>query len=248
MSNQSRGVFHIHTQHSFDCLTSPGRIVQWAKRRSVRVLGITDHDTIRGALEAADYAKQTDVQVIIGAEYATDHGDIIGLFLTEEIHSRRSFEVIEAIKSQGGVSVLPHPFHGHDIIAKLADAVDMIEVFNARCSDNQNRQALELARSLGKPIIGGADAHFLRDLECCVNHYESGACLTAGSFLKAQWAWNGRRSSMANLHLSQAIKGWKTNDRVLLRSHLRAVLLSCARTTVGEKAWGRLRSAAGRRG
>src|SRR5262245_24059803 len=110
MSDRVACVFHIHTCHSFDCMASPSRAVQWAKRENIGVLGITDHNTIRGAQEAARSALRGGVQVIIGAEYATNHGDIIGLFLNEEVRSRDAFEVIEAIKEQGGISVLPHPY------------------------------------------------------------------------------------------------------------------------------------------
>ena len=241
MSGRVAGVFHIHTRHSFDCMTSPAKIVKWAEKHAVDVLGITDHNTIRGAQEAAFHATGSGVQVIIGAEYATNHGDVIGLFLEEEICSRDAFDVINAIKEQGGISILPHPFHGHSLTEKLAKAVDMVEVFNTRCSENQNRHAFELARSCHKPMIGGADAHFLRDIGNCVCYLEAGPMLTPETILQAHMTWIGKHSLKTGLHWSQAIKGWKTRDSPLLRSHLRAVVLSHIRNAVGLSVYEKMR-------
>ena len=235
------GVFHIHTRHSFDCLTSPARTVEWAKRHNIGVLGITDHNTIRGAQEAAESASRSGVQVIIGAEYATNHGDVIGLFLTEEIYSRDAFAVIRAIRDQGGISLLPHPYHGHSLTDELAAAVDLIEVFNARCTDKQNHQALALATLHNKPTIGGADAHFLSDIQSCICYLEAGPVITPENLLHAQRVWIGKNSPRTRLHWSQVIKGWKTGDRSLFKSHLVAALLSHMRGAVGENVWGMLR-------
>jgi hypothetical protein len=43
---------------------------------------------------------------------------------------------MDAIKKQGGISILPHPYHGHSRIEELAQAVDIIEVLNARGSES----------------------------------------------------------------------------------------------------------------
>jgi len=242
MGNGLAGVFHIHTMYSFDCMTSPAGIVKWAKRNDIGVLGITDHNTIRGAQEAAASSVGSGVQVIVGAEYETQHGDVIGLFLKEEIRSREPFEIIDAIRKQGGISVLPHPYHGHSRIEELAQAVDIIEVFNARCSDSQNRQAIGLAASLSKPTIGGADAHFLKDLESCICYLNAGPMIVAENLLHAERSWAGKRSSRSGLHWSQIIKGVKTHDPALVKSHIQALGLSYLKRTVGDKAYLKLRS------
>jgi hypothetical protein len=237
------GVFHIHTGHSFDCMTSPAEIVKWAKRNGIGVLGITDHNTIRGAQEAAASSVGSGVQVIVGAEYETQHGDVIGLYLKEEIRSRDPFEIIDAIRKQGGISILPHPYHGHNRVEELAQAVDMIEVFNARCTDSQNRQALELATILNKPMIGGADAHFLKDLESCICYLDTGTMIVAENLLHAGRSWAGKPSSRTGLHWSQIIKGVKTHDPTLVKSHIQALGLTYLKRTVGDKMYLKMRSA-----
>src|SRR5207237_3958778 len=65
-----------------------------------------------GALEALERARSRRLVVIPGEEVKTaDQGEVIGLFLREEIPRGMSFgETIEAIRSQGGLVYLPHPF------------------------------------------------------------------------------------------------------------------------------------------
>ncbi len=241
-------VFHIHTRHSFDCIASPAKAVEWAQRHHIDVLAITDHNTIRGAQEAARIATSRGVQVIIGAEYATNHGDIIGLFLKEEVHTRDAFEVIEAVKGQGGISVLPHPYHGHRSIDKLAQAVDVVEVFNARCSDDQNQRAFDLAKAQNKPIIAGADAHFIGELGNCVSYLEAECGITPDTVLSGERSWVGNPSRKTGLYWSQVIKGLKTHDPALVRSFLRALLLTYLRSATGERGYNAIHRASKRAG
>lgn len=156
-----KGTFHIHTKYSFDTLLSPANIVRHLKLLGFDFAAITDHDTIKGAVEASLIS---DIPIIIGAEYFTDKGDIIGLFLTKEIETRESNEVIAEIRKQGGVVVLPHPCREHKLDEELLSSVDIIEIFNSKCSSSENKQAEELALKYKKPGIAGSDAHFLNQI------------------------------------------------------------------------------------
>lgn len=150
---------HIHSNYSHDSLMRPGRILKQAKKMGLTGVAITDHDTIRGSLEARRLEKEIGVTVIIGVEVLTDSGDIIGLLVDEEIRSRRWDEVIDEIRELGGVAVLPHPYRSHLNVLELAKAVDLIEIWNARSTVEQNERALQLAGKLRKPGIYGSDAH-----------------------------------------------------------------------------------------
>ncbi|KLK87741.1 phosphotransferase [Methanoculleus sediminis] len=150
---------HIHSSYSHDSLMRPGRILKRAKEVGLTGVAITDHDTIRGSLDARTLEKEVGVTVIPGAEILTDSGDVIGLLVNEEIRSRRWDEVIEEIREQGGIAVLPHPYREHQNISELAKAVDLIEVWNARSTVEQNERALQLAGRLQKPGMYGSDAH-----------------------------------------------------------------------------------------
>ena len=150
---------HVHSMYSHDSNLQPERIIKLSKKRGLSGIAITDHNTMEGAIKMKCLAGN-DFMVIPGSEISTDKGDVIGLFLNENIKSRRFMEVIDAIKDQGGISILPHPYKN-----KFADPVeliknvDLVEVMNARISKNLNEKASILSKKVGKSIIAGSDAH-----------------------------------------------------------------------------------------
>src|SRR5262249_26452996 len=91
---------HVHTCFSFDSLSSPDEVLRSAKRAGLQGVAVTDHDTIKGALETRARNHDSDFVVIVGCEKATDAGDMIGLFLREEIRSYRALDVIDEIHEQ----------------------------------------------------------------------------------------------------------------------------------------------------
>jgi predicted metal-dependent phosphoesterase TrpH len=104
---------HVHTSASFDSLASPESQVRAAASRGLTHLAITDHDTIQGALAARDYAMRNTlaVMVLVGQEVKTSSGDLIALFLTTAIESGLApADAIAAIRAQGGLVGIPHPF------------------------------------------------------------------------------------------------------------------------------------------
>jgi len=123
---------HIHSTYSYDSLLSPERIIKVAKRKGLHGVAITDHNTTKGGIEALKVEKGEDFQVIVGAEMKTEYSDIIGLFLEDEIRTSKFEEVIEEIKSQGGLSVLAHPYRQYKNPEEIVDRVDLVEGFNAR--------------------------------------------------------------------------------------------------------------------
>jgi len=153
---------HIHTKYSFDCLLEPKTVCKVASMRGLSAIAITDHNTLKGSLSAMHEASCCGNLVVIpGIEVKTDRGDVIGLYVQDEIKSREFYEVINEIRCQGGLVVLPHPYYRHKgVFEKLARYVDVIEVLNGRSFVSKNAKALELARSLGKPMIACSDAHF----------------------------------------------------------------------------------------
>ena len=149
---------HLHSCFSFDCLTTPEQILREARYKGLSGVAVTDHETIQGGLATAQLNRDPDFLVIVGAEYYTDAGDIIGLFLHEEIQTRDSSQLIDEIHRQGGIALLPHPYHGHDLTSTLAEKVDIIEAFNARESPGNNQKALEFAKKWNKPALCASDA------------------------------------------------------------------------------------------
>ena len=214
--------FHVHTSYSYDCIASPKSIVRFCQEHHIGTVCITDHETIRGSAEAAKLTQGSGVQAIIGAEYHTEVGDIIGLFLKEEIVSHQSMEVIRTIRAQGGISVLPHPYQSHTLNEGLLEAVDIIEVFNSRCDEGQNKQSFELADRLKKPMLAGADAHFAGDINDCLVTFSAEGELTPDNFLSAQRSWSAASTHPIHMRLSQITKAIKIADPSLMYRSVRS--------------------------
>jgi len=150
---------HVHSKYSKDSINDPKWIIKIAKKKGLSGVAITDHNTIRGSLIAKKINTDTDFEIIPGEEIKTDIGDIIGLWITEEIKSRSWEEVIDEIHSQGGITVLAHPYRGHKLIDEVANRVDAIEILNARTPRLLNQKAYELAVKFQKGYSAGSDAH-----------------------------------------------------------------------------------------
>ena len=152
---------HIHSRFSYDSLSTPKRILKTAKNLGLSGLAITDHNTIKGAIEASKIDE--NIQIIIGSEIKTDMGDIIGLFLNDEIDSRRFDDVVDEIRDQDGFIVLPHPYKTHDDIpVNILDKIDAIEIFNGRISPELNKKASHLKYDEKMLFTGGSDAHLVK--------------------------------------------------------------------------------------
>lgn len=159
---------HIHSVFSKCSVLRPNQILKIAKQRGLNGIAITDHNTIRGALEVAKLNKDKDFKVILGAEIKTQYGEILAYNIQEDIKSRDFEEVIEEIHRQGGLAVMAHPF-GPGIIRKALPAefseinlkkLDGFEVLNGRTFPWQNKRAREIASKIGLAGTGGSDAHF----------------------------------------------------------------------------------------
>ena len=155
---------HTHSKYSPDAFIDPAQLDKLLERKGLDGIAVTDHHTVKGGLEAKRLVKNKIA--IPGIECRTDIGDIIGLFIQEEIKSRQHEEVIDEFRAQDAIIVLPHPFDKFRKPAyTIAEKVDAIESFNSRCAMNSlNEKAAELAKKLGKPQTGGSDAHFPAEL------------------------------------------------------------------------------------
>jgi predicted metal-dependent phosphoesterase TrpH len=156
---------HLHSRYSPDGTQDVKDIVRIAKKRGLDGIAVTDHDTIRGGLDALKL-KPEGIDVICGCEVNTNRGDVIGLYLTEEIKARDHVAVIEEIHAQGGVAIVPHPFDSMRgsafwLTDRDAPLIDAVEVFNARCIFHRSNDAADRYADRYKIAkTGGSDAHF----------------------------------------------------------------------------------------
>jgi predicted metal-dependent phosphoesterase TrpH len=162
---------HVHTFYSGDGYLSLSRLDMACRHRGVTAVAITDHDTIRGASEADRLWRAGSFRtgVIVGEEVRTSQGEIIGLFLHESIPPGMTLaETVDAIRAQGGLVYLNHPFgYGRrsaqlslTVLEDLWERIDLVEIFNGRnWNQRANTLAGEWARMHGKPGGVGTDAH-----------------------------------------------------------------------------------------
>jgi predicted metal-dependent phosphoesterase TrpH len=157
---------HSHTMWSGDSTTTPDEVEAAVVASGLDVLCITDHNAIRGAVELAE---RLPCRVIVGEELRTHAGEIIGLFLTERIPMGiPPAEAARAIRAQGGVVYVPHPFDpmrrnmAEPALYELAgaDLLDAVEVINAKTSlRSLNERAAQFAAEFDLAAGAGSDAH-----------------------------------------------------------------------------------------
>jgi predicted metal-dependent phosphoesterase TrpH len=162
---------HMHTNWSHDCSIDPAELVDHAEAQGLGAIAVTDHNVFGGALETADLARDRELVVIPGEEIKTEaQGEVIGLFLEREIPRGLSFaDTIAAIREQGGLVYVPHPFDRMHAIPDprtlhrhLAE-IDVLEAYNARLLfETYNDEALRFARKYNLTRGAGSDAHVLQ--------------------------------------------------------------------------------------
>ena len=162
---------HMHTSWSFDCAVDPLELIDHAEAEGLGAIAVTDHNVFGGALETVDLARDRNLIVIPGEEIKTDEqGEVIGLFLEREIPRGMPFgDTVAAIREQGGLVYVPHPFDRMHTVPDaatlhrhLAD-IDVFEVYNARLLfEAHNDEALRFARKYDLTMGAGSDAHVLQ--------------------------------------------------------------------------------------
>jgi len=174
MVSRGRADLHMHTTAS-DGWPSPRKLVDHAGGIGLDLIAVTDHDTIEGALRAAEHAsRRTKLEIVIGEEVSSRDGHIVALFIEKKIRPGMSAAAtVHAIHDQGGLAVAVHPFwrtqrrtrsgrvHGVGWLAAELE-FDAVEIENATPGFYLfNQLARRLNMGLGSAEVGGSDAHIL---------------------------------------------------------------------------------------
>ena len=145
-------------------------------KTNLDVIAITDHETIQGGLIARELAAQHNYKfdVIVGTEITTLQGHLLAYFVEKPIPSWRPIaNTIEAIHSQGGLCVVPHPLSwlttsvGKRVLDKAHNggfseiSIDGLETSNPTMAAKVSRsQIRDLNHKIYRlPETGGSDAH-----------------------------------------------------------------------------------------
>jgi predicted metal-dependent phosphoesterase TrpH len=163
--NRLQVEFHCHSIYSKDSLLGLERLLEACRRKGIDRVVISDHNTIAGALRAQE---MDPARVIPGEEIMTQAGELLAVFVSEEIPAGLPpGEALARLKEQNAFISVSHPFDwmrkGHwerEALEEILPRVDAIETFNARCLwPAFNYRAKAFAEAHGIAGTVGSDAH-----------------------------------------------------------------------------------------
>ncbi len=155
---------HTHSILSPDGGLSENDYKSLFQHKALNVIAVTDHNSLKYAQQLQ---KKLGNKIIVGEEVCSKQGEIIGLFLTDEIPAGlTAAETVKQIKKQNGVVCIPHPFEtvrqgiSKNVLDEIIEDVDLIEVFNGRSlQTNMRKFALDATREYAKVGVANSDAH-----------------------------------------------------------------------------------------
>ncbi|MFH1141722.1 MAG: CehA/McbA family metallohydrolase [Chloroflexota bacterium] len=186
---------HVHTSRgSGDSSLSPQELVSEARRIGLQGACLTEHGGPWDRFEFQRFAKEQDGLLLVPAlEVETEVGHITVFGMNGYVGGIADPKELRRVAdASGAYVVLAHPFRNmfHRISfspnllfkeparypATVEEAlehpvfglVDAIEVANGGNTDEENAFAWEVAHRLGKPMVGGSDAHSAHGLGRCV--------------------------------------------------------------------------------
>lgn len=203
---------HVHTTRgSGDSNLTPQEMVEEAYRVGLQGVCLTEHTGPWDRFEFSSFVHQQDNLLLInGIEVETDVGHLTVFGLDGYVPGMRDPGTLRKVADRvGAYIVLAHPFrnllhkppyNANNLLFKgwdpfpttvdealahpVLEMVDAIEVANGATIEAENRFAWEVASRLGKPMVGGSDAHSTNGLGRCVTvlHHPVG---TQREFLEA---------------------------------------------------------------
>lgn len=223
---------HVHSRASYDGRMGVEEIAAAAKARGLDAVAVCDHDVVYTGPTQVD-----GIWLIPGAEFSTEHGHLLGLFLeTPMVHTTWA-ETTGAIRRQGGLTVLAHPFQRPrpaEVLEPLVPTLDGVEVWNGRANRKNpqaNAQAAAFARQHGLVPTAGSDAHLAQEIGNGILRLTvEEACLESirGAILAGRGAIAGREGPALCVARSQWTKLRKTHAPLPRYGKWAAFALKCA--------------------
>ncbi|HEY5805756.1 MAG TPA: PHP domain-containing protein [Candidatus Saccharimonadales bacterium] len=155
---------HTHSIASADGSLTEANYRKILQAGKLDCVAVTDHNTISFAQKL--HEKLGD-RIIVGEEITTLDGEIIGLYLTNVVKAGMSAaDTVAAIKRQGGLVYVPHPFEtvrkgvALETLDTISKDVDIIETNNGRAVfQNKSKAVKAWATAHGVAGAASSDAH-----------------------------------------------------------------------------------------
>jgi predicted metal-dependent phosphoesterase TrpH len=177
---------HIHTTYSMDGTASVCQVLEASVRAGLDVIAITDHNEVRGSLEARDLCAGYGVEVIPGVEVSTREGHLVALFVERNISSGMSLtDTLLHIREMGGLAIAAHPqqpvpnslplesIHKaleHPLARETLLGIEVCNMNPSHSPFNLNSQKI----AVGLPLahIASSDAHLASMIGAGVTHFD----------------------------------------------------------------------------
>lgn len=169
--------FHVHTDASFDSPSKIANLLQYAKRRGLDAIVITDHDSIEGYQRAKLVRKASDVEIIPAIEYTLPYGEyglhLIALYLEEYIPFEDIHSFMKNIKAKNAKIIIPHPYRNgtglmrhyeskyvsRKELDEVLESATFVEIVNTKDRQEEVLLSINFALKNNFGIVAGTDAH-----------------------------------------------------------------------------------------
>ena len=162
---------HIHSTYSHDATSTVRAVLKQAADTGLNVIAVTDHDEIRGSLEAQELASKYGIESIPAVEVSTKEGHLVALFVkTLPPVGLTLVDTLIHIGRLGGVAIVPHPFNNlpsslsmEAVVSALTNprAKGVLKGIETHNMSTQSFDTVAQKLSIYLPLakIGSSDAH-----------------------------------------------------------------------------------------
>jgi predicted metal-dependent phosphoesterase TrpH len=176
----SRLDLHVHSRHSHDARGSVLELAEAARAHGLLGFALTDHDSIAGHAEIQDAMAQTGQIIVPSAEITTAEGHLLALGIRAAVPKGLGLkDTIDLVQAQGAIAVAAHPLRfwtglGPRGLREHAELghLHAAEARNARERQLAQQNTERLCRELGLALVGGSDAHWVRDIGTCSTQFD----------------------------------------------------------------------------
>lgn len=172
VSNRLKVDFHLHTKedpHDYISYDSY-KLIDMMAERGYGAIAITNHNRITYTDRLRDYARERGIVLLRGVERTVRRRHVLLINFKGELSDYRTLQDIEKAKRPDNLVIAAHPYFPMPtasgiILDKRPEAFDAVEYCHYYVKNiNFNKWAVSRAYELDKPLVGGSDAHTVRQM------------------------------------------------------------------------------------